>query len=599
MYIYNYNDFIRNPDPDGLKRLQSGWGADHPQEVVDPLNPFPAPYQGIIREEFEIGGEVRCVYALIPPNYPSSGPAYQVFLDDGQDGAQFLADSKWTLLANELGFVLVVFEAGKKWDLSNQAIREQQYMNAWNHFEYLQQIFITGFSRRYLIGYGKGAEVAATIHALSPTAAAALVAYGMEDLREEELAKIGAAPSAVEKIQKGNIPLAALLIGRDTLPEKALAYYRKAGECSDDVGFGRYGHVYRPDLRYYKLTMETAPVWEVCGATAGEIPEPESPAFFELVFSFLNRFCRGFGETLNSPLLARATEEELNLERGTMIVDGKLREWWIYTPEKCKDRAVKYPFVVFAHGYSGNGRDYILEGELRKIADARGFILCAPTGYRGAETVFRNGRAMQPQWNGHMECKDGDTDDMHFLDKMMDRIIEEHPVDPGRCYFAGVSNGAMVVCKAMFLLTHRFTAYLASSGNMNDTHNPDENILPMDLTVMPHFSKGVKAAFWMAKGEFDGAMKGMDTTLEPGRSNYELLKRVAEENRMRFGQPLCRKNGIWNFSTWTDEKNAPLVKYTLGDGCPHGFPNDLAWQMWDDFFCHYKREDDGELVYTP
>lgn len=599
MVILNYDQFLKDRNAQHLRELEPGWGENHPVAVVDPLNPFPAPYQGFIREVFEIDGEMRNVYALIPPHYPSSGPAYQIFLDDGEDAAEFLASSPWTYLADEKGFVLIVFEAGDKWKMDKQAEREMKYYHAWQHFEYLQQIFITGFSHRYMIGYGKGAEVATIINAADPTATAALIAYGTEDLSRDTLDAVGAAPSAVNTVPKKDVPMAALLIGKDTVPENTLAYFRHAGKCDDFVGTGKFGDVYRPDLRYYKLTMETSPIWEVCASTMRRFPPKESPAFFELIFRFVSRFGRGFGVTRNAPLIACATEEELALNRHTAVVDGKLREWWVYAPEKCRNDVKKHPLVVFMHGYSGNGRDYILEGELHRIASEREFILVAPTGYRGAETVFRNGRAMQPQWNGHMECKPGDTDDVHFLDVMMDDILAQYPIDAGRCYLAGVSNGAMIVCKAMFYLTKRFAAYLPSSGNMNDTHNPDENILPMDLSVMPHFQKGVQAAFWMVKGEFDGVQKGMDTTLEPGKSNYELLKRVADENGMDFGTPAFRKNGIWNHSTWLDNNHAPTLRFSLGDGCPHGFPNDLAWQMWDEFFCHYARDNSGALLYTP
>ncbi len=597
MYIYNYDEFMKDPDPAHLRNLQSGWGADHPAEHVDPLDPFPAPYQGFIREEFHIDGEVREIYALIPPRFPSSGPAFTVFLDDGEDAADFLAASPWTKLADEKGFVLIVVGPSGRWDLTNGAAREQKLMAAWGHFEYLQQIFITGFSHRYFIGYGAGGTVCAMLQAANPTSTAAVVAYGMEDV--DTLEALGREPSAVAAISKKNVPVASWLIGSSREPQNAVSYFRAAGNCTEFVGEGKYGRVYRPDLRWPWFTMNAAPVWEVVGTDAGHLPEKDTPAFFDLLFSFVFRFARGFGNTLNAPLIAAATQEELRLTRHTAVVDGKLREWWVYVPERVRASQAPAPMVMLMHGYSGNGRDYLLEGELHKVAQERGFLVVAPTGYRGAQTVFRNGRAMQPQWNGHMEWKEGDTDDVHFVDVVMDQIQKDYPVDPKRCFLAGVSNGAMIVCKVMYMLTHRFAAYLASSGNMNDTHNPDENILPMDLTVMPHFTNGVRAAFWLAKGEFDGKQKGMDTSLTPGKSNFELLKRTASENRMDFGRAFHRENGVWQIDTWTDRDNAPLLRFTLGKGYPHGFPAELNWQMWDDFFCHFHREEDGSLVYTP
>lgn len=599
MYILNYSEFLKNRDPALLRSLTAGWGPDHPEEVVNPLDPFPAPYQGFIREEFTIDGEIRSVYALIPPHFPSSGPAFQILLDDGQDAADFLASSPWVELAEQKGFVLIVADPAGKWDLSDGAARERKLLAAWGHFEYLQQIYITGFSRRYLIGYGKGGTVAALLQADNPAATAAVVAYGMEDTAPGALEALGGKPSAVSNVFKRDIPVVSWLIGKEREPQNAVAYFRASGACDDFVGEGEFGRVYRPSLRYPWHTLNTAPLWEVVGAKANRLPEKDSPAFFDLLFRFTALFARGFGNTLNPPLIAAATPEELGLVRHTDVVDGKLREWWVYVPKSVKASRKNVPMVMLIHGYSGNGRDYLTEGELHKVAEERGFIVVAPTGYRGAETVFRNGRAMQPQWNGHMEWKSGDSDDIHFVDLVMEHVLNAYHIDPRRCYMAGVSNGAMLVCKALFLLTHRFAAFFPSSGNMNDTHNPDENILPMDLSVMPGFSRGVRAACWIAKGEFDGLQKGMDTSLDPGKSNYELLRRIAQENGMDFSRPFYRENGVWHISTWLDKAGAPILRFTLGKGYPHGFPAELVWQMWDDFFCHYLRENDGTLVYIP
>lgn len=599
MYLLDYNSFMQQPQPERLRALQSGWGDDHPPEHVDPLNPFPAPYQGFIREEFNIAGELREVYALIPPHYPSSGPAFTLFLDNGADAAEFLATSPWTKLADEIGFVLIVIAPSGQWDLSNDAATERMLITQWKRFEYLQQIFITGFSKRYYVGYGVGGTVAAILQAADPASTAAVVAYGIEDIPAETLHSLGAQPSHVADTPNHDVPVVSWLIGKEEEPIQAVTYFRHVGECGDYVGEGKYGKVYRPSLRYPWSTVNSAPVWEVVGANTKHFPEQDSPAFFDLLFSFVFRFARGFGNTLNAPLVAPATIEELGLARHTAVVDGKMREWWVYVPTKAKQAGRPVPMVMLMHGYSGNGKDYLLEGELHKVAEERGFIVVAPTGYRGAETVFRNGRAMQPQWNGHMEWKAGDTDDVHFVDVVMDHVLMDYAVDPERCYMAGVSNGAMIVCKVMYMLTHRFAAYFASSGNMNDTHLPEENILPMDLSVMPHFSGGAKAAFWMAKGEFDGIQKGMDVTLNPGKSNYELLSRTAKENGMDLTKGFYRENGVWKIHTWLNKDMTPLLRYTLGMGYPHGFPAELNWQMWDDFFCHYSRKADGTLIYIP
>ncbi len=583
MVVLDYPTFLRHRDPSLLRSLTPG--TDQlPPERIDPLSPFKAPYTGFFREEFQLSGETREVYLFIPDTFPPSGPAVTVYLDDQEDGADFLATSPWVEAAAERGFALTVLCPNGAWQLAEDAKRERALADAWRYFEYQQRVYVANFARRYTVAYGRSADVAIRLLAQKPNATAGLVAYGASD--------------APIPMPLPSVPLPVWLIGRDTPCENATAFFRKANRCDEYVGEGPRGKVYRPSLDWPYGSVNESPVWQVISATAAQQPDGRGRAFIDRALDFLFTVCRGGGNQVNGVLLPHITCETLGVKRERKVFDGKLREWYVYVPPKLRGTDRKHPMLMGLHGYSGNGADLLTDSELYKIADARGVIIVCPSAFRGAETCFRKApRATQQQWNSHMEWKSGDTDDVAFLDFLMEEVLRDYPIDPGRCYLTGVSNGSMMVEKAMFMLTERFAAYAASSGNMNDTHAPDENVLPQDLTVMPPFRGHARAAAWIVKGEFDMAQKGMDVTLTPGGSNYELLRRIAEENGMRFEQPSRRVNGVWQNDTWLDEDRAPLLRYTLGAGYPHGFPAELAWQFWDDFFCHFLRKPDGTLVY--
>ncbi len=599
MNSISYEAFLANKDPKLLRALEPD-ASQLPPENIDPMNPYPAPHLGFFREEVMAGEEKREIYFFIPDTFEPCGDAVSIFLDDGEDPADFLSTSTWLDVAQEKGIALKVVGPGGKWDLTDGAKRELAFMKAWGYFEYLQQLFITNFCANYAIGFGRGADaLLAMTAAMAPGRRAGVVAWGASDEGSELLLQLGDAPTKRPGVKKNQMPVPVWLLGKDAECEKKAAYFCGVGQCEEYVGQGDKGKVYRPKLNWSKGSINEQPVWQVISGRTKNMPGRDSRAFIDMALDFLTTVCSGAGSNhVDGILIPNVHWTALGAERVRKVIDGKMREWIVYIPEKLKNTGKKYPLLMSLHGYSGKGTDHLTGSELYKIADQRDVIVVCPSGFRAAETCFRiSRRATQQQWNSHMEWKGGDTDDVSFLDQLMDDLLENYPIDPARCYLAGVSNGSMMVEKAMFMITERFAAYAASSGNMNDTHNPDENILPQDLTVMPHFRQGVRAAAWIIKGEFDFAQKGMDVTLEEGKSNYELLKRIAQENGMAFDKDYQSQNGVWENHTWLDGDRAPILRYTLGGGYPHGYPTELLWQIWDGFFAHFRREEDGTLTY--
>ena len=126
-------------------------------------------------------------------------------------------------------------------------------------------------------------------------------------------------------------------------------------------------------------------------------------------------------------------------------VMGAKRDYWLHIPANY-DHQKETALVVVVHGAFSTARKMEKESGFSALADREGFLVAYPSGAYGLFGLFQH-------WNaGHCcgKAADDSTDDVGFLDEVIDDIRRRFPVDSGRIYMVGFSNGGM--------LTHRFAA---------------------------------------------------------------------------------------------------------------------------------------------
>ncbi len=141
------------------------------------------------------------------------------------------------------------------------------------------------------------------------------------------------------------------------------------------------------------------------------------------------------------------------------------------------DPAQPMPVVVFLHGGGGNASnaqattcpagDTMSAGCLYGVGEAEGFITVFPNGYapRKASPV----RTWNAGGGGDYACASGPacrsgSDDISYLNSVLDEVEAEYTVETSRVYVMGFSNGAAMAHRVACEMAGRVAAVVAVSG---------------------------------------------------------------------------------------------------------------------------------------
>lgn len=123
----------------------------------------------------------------------------------------------------------------------------------------------------------------------------------------------------------------------------------------------------------------------------------------------------------------------VGISHGSLEFEGQRRTYRLFIPSGTSG-GQKLPLVVGLHGGLGSGDQFAENSRFEKLAETEKFVAVFPDGI---------GRT----WNGGNCCGGAvrqDIDDTGFLAALIERLASELPVDRGRVFMAGHSNGGMM-----------------------------------------------------------------------------------------------------------------------------------------------------------
>lgn len=209
---------------------------------------------------------------------------------------------------------------------------------------------------------------------------------------------------------------------------------------------------------------------------------------------------------------------------------GGEREASVHLPrELARDR--EYPLVVLLHGYSASGQLQDLYLGISSLVSEYEFILVIPDG------TVEDSSAGNRFWNATDACCNfhGSTvDDVVYLSGLIDEALEELPIDAGRVYLFGHSNGGFMSYRMACDTPERITAIASLAGatfkdpsdcdpsepvSVLQIHGTDDATIPYEGNeTMPSALESVE--FWAAETGCDlgaarvGERLDLDDTLE-------------------------------------------------------------------------------------
>lgn len=125
-------------------------------------------------------------------------------------------------------------------------------------------------------------------------------------------------------------------------------------------------------------------------------------------------------------------------QRQTLIHNGIARSYVVRAPREPAQHNGRLPLVLVLHGGGGNAAVAENMTGFTEKAAKEGFIVVYPEG----SSRFKDKLLT---WNAGHCCgyaMHNRVNDVGFINALLDKLIQDYPVDPKRIYATGMSNGA-------------------------------------------------------------------------------------------------------------------------------------------------------------
>jgi polyhydroxybutyrate depolymerase len=253
-------------------------------------------------------------------------------------------------------------------------------------------------------------------------------------------------------------------------------------------------------------------------------------------------------------------------ESGTIQVGGVERSYLAYIPDKLPQGA---PLLFALHGTGGSGermRD-VTGAEFDRLADAHGFAVIYPTGYKNS---WDDCRKADP-----LPAKQQKIDDIAFFRALIAVFHDKHGIDPRRVFIMGYSNGAQMAMRVALEAPETVAAIAAVSAN-----------LPVaDNSVCGHVDKPVAVLLMDGTADPVNPFRGGEVHLSIGQSRGFVMSTEetaaywamlagyvgeAETARLPHRDPADPTSvSVWD---WHEPTMKPVIVFAIAGG-GHVVPN--------------------------
>ena len=165
--------------------------------------------------------------------------------------------------------------------------------------------------------------------------------------------------------------------------------------------------------------------------------------------------------------MAAATKDSLpGHQAWTIQTDGMNRQFLLHLPP-AYDGSKPLPLVLMLHGMGGTAANSARATGWSSKADSETFIVVYPEATRPDPMRPPSLRKNPQAWNdgsGRFHAAERNTDDVAFIQALLDRLVTDYRIDRRRVFVAGFSNGASMAFRVGAELSDRVAAIAPHAG---------------------------------------------------------------------------------------------------------------------------------------
>lgn len=569
-----------------VKNLNPGRQAEQPDE--DPKEPYRVTHIGLFGGSVKDNeGKDREYVFYVPESMESAGNLVFIFTDQGKTAKEAFRAYDWPRILEENETTGIFMAPDGDWNRENPGNDLDCFLRIYEE-AFDQQYFIPTETGLYSMGFGSGAYMSALVTILYGSKFSSFAVNGECGFTDELLELLADLPSdGDDTVKKGECPLPAWIIDGSESGGRLVDFMKRANRSEEAMLSNDVARVWFPKVAAGELYINSQNVNQVWYSEKAPLGEEETAArMMKFVVSF--RRWGGYG---NGHIRYARTAEEMGLIRKDIVVDGLNRRFYVYEPSSYrKGEKKEWPLVLAIHGFTATARYFAENSSWQAVAEDRGFLLVFPSGYphvtrRVAQAVGHRG-CPPPSWNSSLACMDDEAqNEIHYFERLLQTVKEEYSVDPARIYVSGHSNGSEMTQYLMRYMPRVFAAF-APVGAMGARIGKDVVPMPEDGVIRP---------VWYVMGEYD-LQDAWDLT--PGGGNAQTLENMCACNQADYEGTSRYINGIYHHMVAYNEERIPLVRFTGIEKWPHTVTPETSLMIWDDFFCKFRRKEDGTIVYV-
>lgn len=273
-------------------------------------------------------------------------------------------------------------------------------------------------------------------------------------------------------------------------------------------------------------------------------------------------------------LIAGCKRSHYDSEWLKMDHDGIKRTYLLHVPDSY-DGSQAVSLVVALHGGVGSAKNIESQSLLSELSDREGFIACYPTGERRT-------------WNAGWCCgkaEKNDHDDVGFISALIDKLLGEYAIDPGRVYVTGMSNGAMMSYRLACEIPEKIAAIAPVAGSMTmEVCNPGEPV------PVIHFHSFLDSNIPYDGGIGDGISEHYNPPLD------SVLDAWATHNGCVVKDTLLYSGSDYDQRLWTSCTDSSEIHLYLTQDGGHSWPGGTRPRLTADDPSAYI--DAGELMWA-